>query len=433
MAVLNSTSPGQLGKYVVPTVEILNNAMKAGTPVKRGSSRSFRIKNNAANVAAISEFGRIGAQPAQQKAALEILLEVADTKQKVIKIGSIDKPNIKYNLGDMAEGVVGAAIAARFMYKNRNITEAQVFGVIRSLPPGTPKKGKKGLETTKDYKSANENPKVMDDVNFYLSLAEVNMRALQERANENILRPYVRSAVRYANSTSVRKWSKLLYENNRYDKIEVISDGLGGQKSTKVDVSVNVDGKPIDIQVSLKAGDVKQFGQVSGVEFEKQTALWEKSFGYGSEIAGLETKYNELLVQNQAAQAVTLVYNKVAAEFNKDMATTAKNRVFRSFANSIKYFATLDEENVVLLQVGNDAAKLYTFDQIYDGIENMTLQARVSMGKTGLPTLLIVDVNSNQPLVQYRVKQEFKPDGSPYIRNYVEKQTALGTIIGESL
>ena len=433
MAVLNSTSPGQLGKYVVPTVEILNNAMKAGTPVKRGSSRSFRIKNNAANVAAISEFGRIGAQPAQQKAALEILLEVADTKQKVIKIGSIDKPNIKYNLGDMAEGVVGAAIAARFMYKNRNITEAQVFGVIRSLPPGTPKKGKKGLETTKDYKSANENPKVMDDVNFYLSLAEVNMRALQERANENILRPYVRSAVRYANSTSVRKWSKLLYENNRYDKIEVISDGLGGQKSTKVDVSVNVDGKPIDIQVSLKAGDVKQFGQVSGVEFEKQTTLWERSFGYGSEIAGLETKYNELLVQNQAAQAVTLVYNKVAAEFNKDMATTAKNRVFRSFANSIKYFATLDEENVVLLQVGNDAAKLYTFDQIYEGIENMTLQARVSMGKTGLPTLLIVDVNSNQPLVQYRVKQEFKPDGSPYIRNYVEKQTALGTLIGESL
>ena len=433
MAVLNSTSPGQLGKYVVPTVEILNNAMKAGTPVKRGSSRSFRIKNNPANVAAISEFGRIGAQPAQQKAALDILLEVADTKQKVIKIGSIDKPNIKYNLGDMAEGVVGAAIAARFMYKNRNITEAQVFGVIRSLPPGTPKKGKKGLETTKDYKSANENPKVMDDVNFYLSLAEVNMRALQERANENILRPYVRSAVRYANSTSVRKWSKLLYENNRYDKIEVISDGLGGQKSTKVDVSVNVDGKPIDIQVSLKAGDVKQFGQVSGVEFEKQTTLWEKSFGYGSEIAGLETKYNELLVQNQAAQAVTLVYNKVAAEFNKDMATTAKNRVFRSFANSIKYFATLDEENVVLLQVGNDAAKLYTFDQIYEGIENMTLQARVSMGKTGLPSLLIMDVNSNQPLIQYRVKQEFKPDGSPYIRNYVEKQTALGTIIGESL
>ena len=44
------------------------------------------------------------------------------------------------------------------------------------------------------------------------------------------------SAVRYANSTTVRKWSKLLYENNRYDKIEVVSDGLGGQKTTKVDV-----------------------------------------------------------------------------------------------------------------------------------------------------------------------------------------------------
>ena len=128
-----------------------------------------------------------------------------------------------------------------------------------------------------------------------------------------------------------------------------------------------------------------------------------------------------------------MVYNKVAAKFNKDMATTAKTQVIRNFSNSIKYFATLDEENVVLLQVGSDSAKLYTFDQIYDSISGMNLQARVTLGKTGLPTLLIVDVNSNQPLLQYRVKQEFKSDGSPYIRNYVEKQTALGTIIGESL
>ena len=433
MAILKSTSPGQLGKYVVPTIEKINNAMKTGTPISRGSSRSFRVKNNAANVAAVSEFGRIGSQPNMQSAALGILLEVTDTKQKVITIGSIDKPNIKYNLGDMAEGVVGAAIAARFIYKNRNITEKQVYGVIRSLPPATPKRGKKGLETTKDYKSANENPRVMDDVNFYLSLAEVNMRALQEGANENIIRPYVRSAVRYANSTNVRKWSKLLYENNRYDKIEVISDGLGGQKSTKVDVFVKVDGEPIDIQVSLKAGDVKQFGQVSGVEFDKQSTLWEKSFGYRTEIASLSTKYDKLLLENRAPEAVTMVYNKVAAKFNKDMATTAKTQVIRNFSNSIKYFATLDEENVVLLQVGSDSAKLYTFDQIYDSISGMNLQARVTLGKTGLPTLLIVDVNSNQPLLQYRVKQEFKSDGSPYIRNYVEKQTALGTIIGESL
>jgi hypothetical protein len=433
MAVLSSTSPGQLGKYVIPTVQNLNTAMKKGTPVKRGSGRSFRIKDNQANVNAINEFSRMGINPKQQKASLDILLEVTDTKQKAIKIGSVDKPNIKYNLGDMAEGVIGAAIVARFIYKNRNINERQVFGVLRSMPPGKPKTGKKGLETTKDFKSANENPKVMDDVNFYLSLAEVNMTALLLPGNEDLIRPYVRSAVRYANSTNVRKWSKLLYENNRYDKIEVVSDGLGGQTTTKVDVFVKVDGKPIDIQVSLKAGDVKQFGQVSGVEFAKQEKLWETTFGYKSDIAGLKTKYEEFVTANQVPQAVSLVYNKVAAEFNKDMSTNKKNEVIRSLAESIKYFATLNEDDVVLLQVANDAAKLYSFDNIADGLKNLRLQAQVTFGKTGLPTLLIINADTGQPIIQYRVKQEFKPDGSPYVRNYVEKQKELGSIIGQQL
>ena len=433
MAVLSSTSPGQLGKYVIPTVQNLNAAMAKGTPVARGSSRSFRIKNNQNNINAISEFARLGANPRFQKDALNILLEVTDTKQKVIKIGSVNKPNIKYNLGDMAEGVVGAAITARFIYKNRNITERQVYGVLRSMPTPTEKSGKKGLETSKDFKSANENPKVMDDVNFYLSLAAVNMNALLMPGNEDLIRPFVRSAVRYANSTNVVKWSKLLYENNRYDKIEVVSDGLGGQTSTKVDVFVKVDGKPIDIKVSLKAGDVKQFGQVSGIEFEKQIKLWDTTFGYSNEIRGLKTKYEEFVTANEVPQAVSLVYNKVAAEFNKDMRTSSKIGVLNNFAESIKYFATLNEDNVTLLQVANDAAKLYTFDQILEGIKNLNLQAQVIFGRTGLPTLMIVNTDTNQPLIQYRVKQEFKPDGSPYIRNYVEKQKELGSIIGESL
>ena len=56
MAILNSTSPGQLGKYVIPTVQKLNTSMKKGTPLSRGSARSYRIKNNQNNINAISEF-----------------------------------------------------------------------------------------------------------------------------------------------------------------------------------------------------------------------------------------------------------------------------------------------------------------------------------------------------------------------------------------
>ena len=433
MAVLNSTSPGQLGKYVIPTIQKINSAMSSGTSVGRGSSKSQRIKNTQANINALNEFARIGNIPKQQKVALAIPLEVMDPKQKTITIGSIDKPNIKYNLGDMAEGVVGAAITARFMYKNRRITDQHVFSVIRSLPAPRNYPGKKGKFTEKDFKSANENPKVMDDVKFYLSLAEVNMTALLDPSNRSIIEPYVKSAVRFANSTTVTKWSKLLYENNRYDKILVKSDGLGGQTTTKVDVYVEVNDKPVDIKVSLKAGDVKQFGQVSGIEFEKQIKLWDTTFGFGNEIKSVEKQYDDLVSQNQAGQAVALVYNKVLELFNQKMRTKNDDDLRRTFAESIKFFATLNEDNVVLLQVSNDAAKLYSFDQIYKSIENIPLSASITMGKSGLPTLLINDANTNQPLIQYRVKQEFKPDGSPYIRNYVEKQTVLGKLIAENL
>ena len=433
MAILNSTSPGQLGKYVIPTVNKLNLAMKKGTPLSRGSAKSYRIKNTQANINVINEFSRIGSDPKQQKAALALELETVDTKQKVIKIGTIDKPNIKYNLGDMSEGVVGAAIAARFIYKNRNITPQNVFGVLRSLGAPSNYPGKKGKFVEKMFQSVNKDKNVVDDVKFYLSLAEVNMMALLDPSNASLVRPYVMSAVRYANSTNVRKWSKLLYENNQYNNIEVRSDGLGGQTTTKVDVFVKVDGKPVDIRVSLKAGDVKQFGQVSGAEFSKQQKLWETSFGYSSEIAPLERNYDDLMRQKQIPQAVTLVYNKVMMQFNKDMKTSNRERVIRSFAESIKYFATLNEDNVTLLQVGNDAAKLYTFDDIYEALKGMTLNATITAGKTGLPTLFINDATSNQPILQYRVKQEFKSDGSPYIRNYVEKQKVLGNLIGEQL
>ena len=433
MAVLRSTSKGQLAKYVMPTLQMLEEAMKKGTPVKRGSSPSMVLKKSPANVAALKEWALIGGIIARQADALAIPLEVTNTKQKTITIGSIDKPNININFGDMAEAIVGAAIAARFINKNRNITTAQVFGVLYGLPPARAKKGKKGMETTRDFKSANENPKVMDDVNFYLSLSEVNMTTVQNSANRRLFEPYAASAIRYANSTSVRKWSKLLYENNRYDKIEVVSDGLGGQKSTKVDVLVKVDGQIVDIRVSLKAGDVKQFGQVSGIEFAKQEKLWETSFGFGTEIKGLQSQYDQLITQNQAPQAVNLVYNEVLRLFNEKIRTKNESQLKRNFAESIKYFATLNEDNVTLLQVGADAAKLYTFDEILAAIENMPLSASIKVGKSGLPTLFINNANTNQPLIQYRVKQEFKPDGSPYIRNYVEKQTVLGSLIGESL
>ena len=411
MAVLSSTSPGQLGKYVIATVESINSG-KVSTATK-----TYTLKKSTQNTDAVKQFLELGmGGSSTQKEALNIMLLTTDSKTKQIKIGSLNKPNIKYNLGDMAEGVVGAAICARFMYKNRSITSRHVYGILRSLGTPTNYPGKKGKQVERTYKSANQNPKIMDDVRLFISLAEVNMMALLSRGNETLLREYVDSAVKYANSNNVKKWAKLVYENNRYDKIEVLSDGLGGQRSTKVDVTVKITddkGKlmPVDILVSLKAGDVKQFGQVSGAEFEKQEELWEQLFGYKTKIAGLKNKYNQLMfVDKKPDEAVTLVYSTVTKLLVRDLRNNP-DKILMSLSKAINYFATLNEENVTLVQVGGGKAKVYRFDDIYNAISGREYKVEIKTGASGLPTILI---NSGRDsLIQFRVKQEFKRDGAP--------------------
>lgn len=433
MAVLRSTSPGQLGKYVVPTIEIINSGSVST------ASKIYTLKKSKFNEDAIKKFAELGVKGSSfQKEALDIPLETTDSKTKIITIGSLNKPNVKYNLGDMAEGVVGAAIAARFIYKNRNINSKLVYGVLRALAKSgtTNYPGKKGKQVERTFKSANENPKIMDDVRCFISLAEVNMMALLAKNNETMLKEYVDSAVKYANSNNVKKWAKLVYENNRYDKIEVLSDGLGGQKSTKVDVSVKITNDkgellPVDILVSLKAGDVKQFGQVSGAEFEKQEELWEQLFGYKNNIRSLKDKYDKMMfIDKRPDEAVFLVYSTVTKLLVRDL-RNKPDEVLQILSKAINYFATLNEENVTLVQVGGGKTKVYKFDDIYNAISGRQYTADIKTGSSGLPTITIR--SGKDPLIQFRVKQEFKGDGSPYIRNYIEKQSLLGDLLAESL
>lgn len=434
MAVLKSTSPGQLGKYVVPTVEIINSGSVST------ATKTYKLTKTKFNQDAVKRFAELGMKGSSfQKEALTVPLETTDPKKKYIEIGSLNKPNIKYNLGDMAEGVVGAAITARFIYKNRNINAQIVYGVLSALAKSgvTNYPGKKGKQVERTFKSANANPKIMDDVRCFISLAEVNMLALLSPSNKALLKEYVDSAVKYANSNNVKKWAKLVYENNRYDKIEVLSDGLGGQRTTKVDVSVkitNAEGKllPVDILVSLKAGDVKQFGQVSGAEFEKQEELWDQLFGYKNVIKSLKKKYDDLMfVDKQPDEAVYLVYQKVNQQLNQDLRSNKSEQILQRLSSAINYFATLNEEYVSLVQVGGGKAKVYKFDDIYSKLLGRDYRSSIKTGASGLPTIIIS--SGNEDLIQFRVKQEFKSDGRPYIRNYIEKLSLLGDLLAESL
>ena len=322
--------------------------------------------------------------------------------------------------GDVAEGILGAAIAARFTNKNEEITAAHIKAIIAGMA-GT------GTKRETMFKSPNANLQIVDDVKFFLALAPANMDALCDQKNWPGMNDIFLSAIKYANGTTVREWSELLYYNNQYNFIQIISNGLGGQKTTKVDVRVIIDNESSNINNSLKAGDVKQFGQIGGVEFGNQRNLWGKLANINIESA--EQKYHALMAKGEAIEALWLSYETAKEEINRSLGTANTRKKFlKSLADGINYFATLGEKEVTLVQLTHNEAKIYNFDQIQNALDKIDGLEAIVMESSGKPKLVIRD-KLKRNLLEIRAKQENKSNGTIYIRNYIEKGKLLGELI----
>lgn len=417
MAQLRTTSRGQLGKYVAAFLDNASASMKGGLSLT-WNKKSVLLKKSDANMKALAKFADLAGSGKELDAYSVVLIS---TDGNELTIGGFEKPKAGAggNRGDIAEGILGAAIAARFVNKNKDITVGDVHDIIKNM------KGAGQIRETL-FASENKNPRIKDEVRFYLSLAKVNMESLENPSNWPRLKDLFESAVKYANGKTVIAWSKLLYENNQKNSIEVISDGLGGQTTTKVDVKVVVDKTSTDINLSLKAGDVKQFGQVSGAEFEKQITLHKKMFNI--DVSSLESKYEKLISKKQANEAVYLVYEYVCKQINAKLATkSSKDKFIDTLASGIEYFATLNEENVTLVQLNKSQAKIYKFNGVKEAIKPLKLTA-VIVDSAGKPKIVIKDVTKGN-LLEVRLRAEFKPDGRPYLRNVIEKGDLLGKLI----
>ena len=169
-----------------------------------------------------------------------------------------------FNKGDVSEGILAAAITARFESKTKRISNDDVLSVIKKL--GKPTRMKKFMLIEKTFDSPNKNPKIIDKVVCKITLAEINMNALLNPKvySDKEMKELLSAAVAYANGKNIMEWADMMYTNNQENLIEVKSEGLLDQTGTKVDLRVIIDGKQAGVGVSLKAGDVKQFGQVGG-------------------------------------------------------------------------------------------------------------------------------------------------------------------------
>lgn len=348
-----------------------------------------------------------------------------------------------YNLGNVAEGVFAAAIACRFVNKEAPITPNDVYDMIDKMSNSgkTPIAGRKSFSTTVNLKSSNKGISIEDDVRLYVELSSANIDFLfGSRENKKDLDGYVKGAVKYANNQKVSRWAKLIYLNGRYDKIDIEAKGVA-TKGTKVDIDVKLTDhkgklRNIDIKASLKAGDVKQFGQKSGVKFDSIKEFFDQLFDIN--IDTLKSKYEKLLIEEKKTdKAFEVVYSEVNDRLTDLIRTDrTKKSLFEKLGKGIKYYATLNEENVELVQIGSGEARIYNFKNLPDLMVQYDFYVEYSTYASGddqtLPIITIYEKLSRKKLITIRSKYEQRSDGTITYRQYLEKEEFLSELISRA-
>lgn len=181
---------------------------------------------------------------------------------------------LKPNMGNVSEALLGCAVAAKFVKSGGIITENDLVNMGRQLAQNSGVIRAKAGKDTLEFKVSIP---FMDRKAFYAWLGEDSRgKTLQDykvpAESVKLIEHRAKVAVEYANTSKrVAGAVKAALDDPRNNKVDVISDGgeKENQSTTKVDLKILIDGQPTAKRLlSVKAGNVAQFGQVTGVNFE---------------------------------------------------------------------------------------------------------------------------------------------------------------------
>ena len=371
--------------------------------------------------------------------------KLVDSKGKKYKLSDLQKTQEfgggGFNAGNTGEGVFAAAIAARFISKTKLIQANDVMSIIRSLPQATTTKGT-SVMTVLETNSPNANKNIIDKVITTIELAKKDMDALiSPKAQFSDLLP---AAIAFVNRFNVRKWADELYNNNVVNTIEVKSLGVSGATGTKVDTFVEIDGKRVDINISLKTKDIGQFGQQGGMQYRQyperkgaqgkrkgQVELWN-SFGIDIHNDKIEAEFDKHASVRDYPEAFQVSFDrayKVYQDLNNSNPTLANENLARGIA----YHATLNERNVEIVDLAFNKLTVYKFNNIVDKMKSMNIKSEKTTG-AGLPIVKFFDEGGNI-IFKIRAARSGKTGNPPeqYFRTYVEKGPGLKAIVGEEI
>lgn len=330
-----------------------------------------------------------------------------------------------YNAGDVAEAALGAAVTALFGKRGAEVSEADVLKVIKGLGEGelVGKNNKFGkMKFTADG----------DTIEYILGLNKASYNAMYVAATTgempNDILGALRSAVTYANTnTGVKEAVKYSVDDKGKNTIVVNADGVSDQKGVKADLFLTLDGTTMNL-ISLKAGDVKQFGQVSGYNFAQIEKFFGETFGI-TVTPSLEDNFVEGDAK-ASFEAIREVYKEVESKISKELAgdnDQVEAKFVERLYKGIEHHATRGEEgtSLVILKTTPNAAgysELQFGQVLADAMETVDLDAELISTGVGKPAKIQIygTTPSGKRSMLLQVRSNYKSEGKGYVRNIVE-------------
>ena len=330
------------------------------------------------------------------------------------------------NRGETSEGILGAAMFAKFIKREPGedigtVTPADISGVLDSLK----KTGEDQYEVeVEDYDNEHA-----DRITFVLRLKTGPYQDLMDPAKRTLLASEYSSAAAYVNSSDAERYSRYFYINGRADQITIMADGVTGETEQKTDVWVFVadeDGNPrkLRLNTSLKVGGVGQFGQVSGDSEQTQQTLWNY---FGVDVAPALDDFKSVLKNNGARDAFKQVYEYAANQMDQELRNASPKdeaNIVNSIATGITHFATLGDPKVELVDFSDGGFKILRFNKLVNKLKNIDLEATYIDSLTWPEVIIHERGNPKNRLLKIRTKIENKPKGI-YMRNLIEKGPLL--------
>ena len=425
-AMVASSSPASVPTYIAGINNILS---QPNAKLKMGKTGDFLFTPNAGQK--IQDISSPIQGQGQDHLGKEVNTVIAKNifKGPAIKGGEAGKKEDYFgNKGEVAEGILGCATMAKLIKRpGADISSADIMNVIGQLPEnGVLSKSAPEVESNITDKFI-LTVKLKPDA--FKSLRNTELLAQKMSKEMNSIKDYTNDAV--------RRYSKLFEANGRPDSVEIKSDGVSDETGTKTDVELiyeNEKGKRVvkHFDLSVKTGTTKQMGQVGSggsrmsmdARFNILDNMWKR---FGVDISGVKDEFTKA---TNIKDAYDIAYINANQQLQQDLAGSSEDeekRFLKQMVDGIKYFATLNDDRVRLVQFGQKGYYVLDFkrlNQLYDR-DDINLTSRLVYGKTSdgikIPKVIIYDNETNTDLLTIRMFR----NAAGYVRNYIEKEALM--------